>query len=63
MMSRFSPKAMPLPLVEKIVGHVGWPMKRLEAEAHREGLMRERKVFVDKHTEQVFEREFSLCEH
>ncbi|MFJ7589650.1 DUF4246 domain-containing protein [Streptomyces sp. NPDC097617] len=34
-----------------------------EAEHHREQLMRERKFFVDEHNEQLYEREFSLCEH
>lgn len=34
-----------------------------EAKAYREELMRERKFFVDEHNEQLFEREFSLCEH
>lgn len=34
-----------------------------QAESHREELMRERKFFVDEHNEQLYEREFSLCEH
>ncbi|NEC05963.1 DUF4246 domain-containing protein [Streptomyces sp. SID7909] len=34
-----------------------------EAKAYREELMRERKFFVNEHNEQLFEREFSLCEH
>lgn len=34
-----------------------------EAKRYREELMRERKYFVDKNTEVVYEREFSLCEH
>ncbi|MGA5037508.1 DUF4246 domain-containing protein [Streptomyces capoamus] len=34
-----------------------------QAKAHREQLMRERKFFVAEHNEQLFEREFSLCEH
>jgi hypothetical protein len=34
-----------------------------EAKAYREELMRERKFFVDEHNEQLYEREFSLCEH
>ncbi|MFJ4502046.1 DUF4246 domain-containing protein [Streptomyces sp. NPDC088864] len=38
-------------------------MTREQAEAFREELMRERKFFVDEHNEQVYEREFSLCEH
>ncbi|MET9767155.1 DUF4246 domain-containing protein [Streptomyces sp. NPDC006415] len=36
---------------------------REQAESYREELMRERKFFVDEHNEQLFEREFSLCEH
>ncbi|MFG2620778.1 DUF4246 domain-containing protein [Streptomyces sp. NPDC048507] len=38
-------------------------MTREQAEDHREQLMRERKFFVDEHNEQLYEREFSLCEH
>ncbi|MFG3245760.1 DUF4246 domain-containing protein [Streptomyces sp. NPDC048187] len=34
-----------------------------QARAFREELMRERKFFVDEHNEQLYEREFSLCEH
>ncbi|MEU0954185.1 DUF4246 domain-containing protein [Streptomyces niveus] len=34
-----------------------------EARDFREQLMRERKFFVDEHNEQLYEREFSLCEH
>ncbi|MER5965239.1 DUF4246 domain-containing protein [Streptomyces sp. NPDC002057] len=34
-----------------------------EARGYREELMRERKFFVDEHNEQLYEREFSLCEH
>ncbi|GAA3388051.1 DUF4246 domain-containing protein [Streptomyces roseoviridis] len=34
-----------------------------EAREYREQLMRERKFFVDEHNEQLYEREFSLCEH
>lgn len=34
-----------------------------QAEAYREQLMRERKFFIDEHNEQLYEREFSLCEH
>ncbi|MGC5241429.1 DUF4246 domain-containing protein [Streptomyces albogriseolus] len=34
-----------------------------EAKAYREELMKERKFFVDEHNEQMYEREFSLCEH
>ncbi|MGW0122286.1 DUF4246 domain-containing protein [Streptomyces sp. NPDC003327] len=34
-----------------------------EAKAYREQLMQERKFFVAEHNEQLYEREFSLCEH
>ncbi|MET9572252.1 DUF4246 domain-containing protein [Streptomyces virginiae] len=34
-----------------------------QAKDYREQLMQERKFFVDEHNEQLFEREFSLCEH
>ncbi|WP_128976108.1 DUF4246 domain-containing protein [Streptomyces roseicoloratus] len=34
-----------------------------QARDYREQLMRERKFFTDEHNEQVYEREFSLCEH
>ncbi|MFF7300054.1 DUF4246 family protein [Streptomyces sp. NPDC008265] len=34
-----------------------------EAKGFREELMRERKFFVDEHNQELFEREFSLCEH
>ncbi|MFG2869515.1 DUF4246 domain-containing protein [Streptomyces sp. NPDC048338] len=38
-------------------------MTREQAEEYREQLMQERKFFVDEHNEQLYEREFSLCEH
>ncbi|MEU6485342.1 DUF4246 domain-containing protein [Streptomyces sp. NPDC046887] len=34
-----------------------------QAQDFREQLMRERTFFVDEHNEQLYEREFSLCEH
>jgi hypothetical protein len=34
-----------------------------EAKGYRDHLMRERTFFVDEHNEQLYEREFSLCEH
>ncbi|MEU1104789.1 DUF4246 domain-containing protein [Streptomyces tibetensis] len=34
-----------------------------QARSYREELMRERTFFVDEHNEQLYEREFSLCEH
>ncbi|MEU8777339.1 DUF4246 domain-containing protein [Streptomyces sp. NPDC048606] len=38
-------------------------MTLAQAKEFREELMRERKFFVDEHNEQLYEREFSLCEH
>lgn len=38
-------------------------MTLTQAREYREQLMRERKYFVDEHNEQLYEREFSLCEH
>ncbi|WP_307167389.1 DUF4246 domain-containing protein [Streptomyces rishiriensis] len=34
-----------------------------QAKEHRDQLMQERKFFVDEHNDQLYEREFSLCEH
>ncbi|QKW08314.1 DUF4246 domain-containing protein [Streptomyces sp. NA04227] len=34
-----------------------------QAKGYREELMRERKFFVAEHNEELYEREFSLCEH
>ncbi|MFI8961878.1 DUF4246 domain-containing protein [Streptomyces sp. NPDC053493] len=34
-----------------------------QAKEYREQLMKERKFFVDEHNDQLYEREFSLCEH
>ncbi|WBB63182.1 DUF4246 domain-containing protein [Streptomyces sp. WMMC500] len=34
-----------------------------QARNYREQLMQERKFFIDEHNEQLYEREFSLCEH
>ncbi|WP_078628152.1 DUF4246 domain-containing protein [Streptomyces sp. NRRL F-2664] len=38
-------------------------MTLAQALEYREQLMQERKFFVDEHNEQLYEREFSLCEH
>ncbi|MFE9785032.1 DUF4246 domain-containing protein [Nocardia salmonicida] len=38
-------------------------MTAAQAEEFREELMRERKFFVDEHNDELYEREFSLCEH
>jgi hypothetical protein len=39
------------------------PMTLEQAKEFRSQLMQERKFFVDEHTEKIYEREFSLCEH
>ncbi|MFF2395902.1 DUF4246 domain-containing protein [Nocardia sp. NPDC058114] len=38
-------------------------MTAAQADAFRAELMRERKFFVDEHNNELYEREFSLCEH
>ena len=38
-------------------------MTATQAEAFRTELIRERKFFVDEHNNELYEREFSLCEH
>ncbi|MGW0636974.1 DUF4246 domain-containing protein [Nocardia salmonicida] len=38
-------------------------MTAAQAEEFREELMRERKFFIDEHNDELYEREFSLCEH
>ncbi|XP_037043321.1 uncharacterized protein LOC119079482 [Bradysia coprophila] len=53
----------PVELVHKIVGFMEWPMELDEAKRHRDELMNERKVFVDKSNQEYFERPFYLCEH
>eukprot|EP00658_Telonema_sp_P-2_P010732 TRINITY_DN14058_c0_g1_i2.p2 TRINITY_DN14058_c0_g1~~TRINITY_DN14058_c0_g1_i2.p2 ORF type:complete len:269 (-),score=71.69 TRINITY_DN14058_c0_g1_i2:375-1181(-) len=50
-------------LLDIIVGFLDWPLSRGQAEGYREELMLERRRFVDQHTQEVFERPFSLCEH
>ena len=50
-------------LQDLVQQYVGWPMTLLEARRHRDGLMKERKFFVQENTTQLFERPFSLCEH
>jgi hypothetical protein len=34
-----------------------------QAKEFRRQLMQERKFFVNEHSEEIYEREFSLCEH
>ena len=40
-----------------------FPLSSEKANEHREKLMEERKYFVSAQSEELFEREFSLCEH
>lgn len=53
----------PVALVHKIVDLMEWPMSLEEAKKHRDELMNERKVFLNKSNEEYFERPFYLCEH
>lgn len=61
--SHYGEDGIPPELVEQIVDYMGWPMSEEEAKRHRAELMSERSTFVKVNGEQVFEREFSLCEH
>ena len=54
---------LPSLIVDKIMGYIDFPMSLNEAKAHREKLMAERKYFLSKNNELLFERPFSLCEH
>jgi hypothetical protein len=54
--------ALPLVLVNVIEEYAKTGFTREEALEIRRELMKERKFFVDKHNE-VWEREYSLCEH
>ena len=55
------------PLRERVLAFLvdgdGGPMSLRAAREHRAKLMDERKYITDEHTSEVFEREFSLCEH
>jgi len=61
--SRIEPTGIPPEITEKIVEAMEWPMGEDEAKAHRATLMAERSNFVKVNGENVFQREFSLCEH
>jgi hypothetical protein len=56
------PSALPLVLLNVIGGYARQGFTKEEALEIRRELMKERKFFVDKHNE-VWEREYSLCEH
>ncbi|KAF9342403.1 hypothetical protein BGX26_007606, partial [Mortierella sp. AD094] len=51
---------MPPEIFARIDDMLDWPMDLKEAKAHREELMKERKFFVQKTNEEMFERPFSL---
>jgi len=53
---------LPPELISHIIDYVDWPMSLEEAKRHREGLMKERKFFINNNIA-LFERPFSLCEH
>jgi hypothetical protein len=55
-------KNMPKEIVEKICSYNNY-MTSEDAIYYRKKLMEERKYFVDKNNEYVFEREVNLCEH
>ncbi|KND03948.1 uncharacterized protein SPPG_01399 [Spizellomyces punctatus DAOM BR117] len=50
-------------VTETIVENVPGRMTLKEAKVFREELMKERKYFVGKNNDEMFERQFSLCEH
>ena len=50
----------PIEIQNIIQEYLLWPMTLTEAKEHREALMKERKYFVKKNTDVVFERPFSF---
>ena len=48
--------------IQALIGSQSWFFKHEDALRHREGLMEERKKFVQLNTSERFERAFSLCE-
>ncbi|KAF9427289.1 hypothetical protein BGZ94_005172 [Podila epigama] len=56
-------RKLPLEIFTEIDKMLDWPISIEEAKEHREELMKERKFFVNAKNEEMFEREFSLCEH
>eukprot|EP00803_Ostreobium_quekettii_P000769 evm.model.scf_646.7 EVM.evm.TU.scf_646.7 scf_646:71708-73257(-) len=53
----------PQTITDRVSKAMDWPVRLEEAKRHREELMKERKFFVNEATTELFEREFSLCEH
>jgi hypothetical protein len=54
---------LPAEIVAYIIEFLEFPWALGVANNFREQLMRERKYFIDRNTEEYFLREFSLCEH
>ncbi|KAI9140256.1 hypothetical protein BKA69DRAFT_1081054 [Paraphysoderma sedebokerense] len=54
---------LPDETVDHIVTFLDFPINLKTAKIYREELMAERKYFIGKNNEYLFEREFSLCEH
>ncbi|CDO73346.1 hypothetical protein BN946_scf185008.g109 [Trametes cinnabarina] len=54
---------LPKEIFDMILERVEGTLNRAGAEDHREYLMEERSAFIMEHNEQVFEMEFSMCEH
>eukprot|EP01122_Echinamoeba_exundans_P004957 TRINITY_DN15158_c0_g1_i1.p1 TRINITY_DN15158_c0_g1~~TRINITY_DN15158_c0_g1_i1.p1 ORF type:complete len:677 (+),score=140.80 TRINITY_DN15158_c0_g1_i1:213-2033(+) len=55
---------LPKEMLENIISNVSeCPMSLEEAKVHRQGLMDERKYFIDEYEQHVYERAISLCEH
>ncbi|PVU95534.1 hypothetical protein BB559_002696, partial [Furculomyces boomerangus] len=49
-------------ITDEISKTLDWPISLEETKKHREELMEERKFYVEKENEEIFERPFSLCE-
>ena len=57
-------KNLPVGLFDMVAGYImEGTISRKEAEEHREKLMEERANFVMESNENVYEMEFSMCEH
>lgn len=55
-------RTLPVELMLEIFKRAKWGMTHAEALAHRLALMKERKFFVNDLNE-IWERDYSLCEH
>lgn len=51
------------PIIEQIAYHLPQYIDLKSAKSYRESLMRVRKYYIDEQNAEIFEREFSLCEH